>query len=103
MKSIFSRLMGKKSSDTEMTIKYRYNARVFISRHDETAIIVTLHYNGQRGFLFEDENPVVLGGLSKLNLWDMKPKPPCAEQRFVHLSVLPSTNPGTGLRSKPAG
>jgi len=62
MKSLFSRLLSKKSSEAEMPVKYRHLARVFVSRNDETAIIVALHYNGPKGLLFEDEHPVVLRG-----------------------------------------
>jgi hypothetical protein len=62
MKSLLSLFRSKKSSETEMTVKYSHHARVFVSRHDETAIIVALHYNGPKGLLFEDYHPVVLRG-----------------------------------------
>ncbi len=45
-----------------MAVKYSHHARVFVSQHDETAIIVALHYNGPNGLLFEDDHPVVLRG-----------------------------------------
>ncbi len=35
-------------------------AHVFISKNEEIAIIVTLHFNGQGGILYEDNDPVVL-------------------------------------------
>jgi hypothetical protein len=62
MKSILSRFVRKKSSETEMAVKYRHHARVFVSRNYETAIIVALHYNGPKGLLSEDEHPVVFRG-----------------------------------------
>jgi hypothetical protein len=37
-----------------------HHANVFISKADEVAIIVTLHFNGKGGFLYEDSEPVVL-------------------------------------------
>ena len=40
--------------------KITHHAHVFISRNSGAAIIVTLHYNGKGGFLFENEKPVVL-------------------------------------------
>jgi len=45
-----------------MAVSHSHHARVFVSRHDETAIIVALHYNGPKGLLFEDIHPVVLRG-----------------------------------------
>ena len=51
-----------KEFGTGIAVEYRHYARVFISRHDETAIIVALHYNGEGGLLYEDEHPVVLRG-----------------------------------------
>jgi hypothetical protein len=62
MKSVLSRFLSKKSSQTEMAVKHSHHARVFVSRHNETAIIVALHYNGPKGLLFEDDHPVVLRG-----------------------------------------
>jgi hypothetical protein len=62
MKSVLSRFLRRKSSQTEMAVKYRHHGRVFVSRHDETAIIVALHYNGPKGLLFEDEHPAVFQG-----------------------------------------
>jgi len=38
----------------------KHHAHVYISRTDETAIVVTLHFNGEGGLLFEDSSPVVL-------------------------------------------
>lgn len=43
-----------------MIEKFRHYAHIFVSRADETAIVVTLHYNGQGGLLFEDEHPVLI-------------------------------------------
>jgi len=37
-----------------------HHAHVYISRKDETAIVVTLHFNGEGGILFEDSSPVLL-------------------------------------------
>jgi hypothetical protein len=62
MHSRFLRFFGKKPSTAEIAIRYEHRARVFVSRHDETAIVVTLHYNGQGGILFEDEHPVLFRG-----------------------------------------
>ncbi len=38
----------------------RHHARAFISREEEIAVIATLHFNGKGGFLYEDNEPVVL-------------------------------------------
>jgi hypothetical protein len=40
--------------------KIIHQANVFISKTDGVAIIVTLHYNGNGGFLYEDNEPVVI-------------------------------------------
>ena len=45
---------------TKKEIKVKQNARVFISRNENIAIIATMHYNGKGGFLYEDEKPVVM-------------------------------------------
>lgn len=38
----------------------QHNAHVFISKVENKAIIVSLHFNGIGGFLVEDSEPVVL-------------------------------------------
>lgn len=62
MKAMLSRFGRAKPSQTVLSLKYRQYASVFVSRQDETAIVVTLHYNGRGGLLFEDECPTVLKG-----------------------------------------
>jgi len=40
--------------------KFKQQAAVYINRNGDTAILVTLHYNGDGGFLFEDDTPKVV-------------------------------------------
>lgn len=42
------------------TTKICHHASVFISREEEIAVIVTLHFNGKGGFLYEDNEPTIL-------------------------------------------
>ena len=39
---------------------FKQRCTVFINRSGEPAIVVAQHYNGPRGFLVEDESPIVL-------------------------------------------
>ncbi|MDU0460749.1 MAG: hypothetical protein RW306_18625 [Geobacteraceae bacterium] len=40
--------------------KFKQAAAVYINRKGDTAILVTLHYNGVGGFLFEDQTPKIV-------------------------------------------
>jgi hypothetical protein len=39
---------------------HQENAAVYVDRKGETAIVVSMHYNGAGGFLFEDDSPAVV-------------------------------------------
>jgi hypothetical protein len=53
-------MKGLENFFPSMQKKITHHANVHISRVDEVAIIVTLHFNGNGGFLYQDRNPVVL-------------------------------------------
>jgi hypothetical protein len=69
MSSPLRRLLSKiKAGNSAEPLQIQQHAHVFISRIGQSAIIVTLHFNGAGGILFEDAAPSTVSPLDAVAL-----------------------------------